>query len=152
MVKSHAGAKGSIPNEIEVTGMQAGVVHRDEAAVLTKLYSKSVNSYPAETEEEPGYEIVDTVGPEEEGKRIEEIVKKVKEQEANPPKPESVQRVKVVENPQADDGSALLRMLAPRTGDRAEILLWVLLMSCAAAGIAGGFIRNRRKRNKREDS
>ena len=50
---------------------------------------------------------MDTVGPEEEGKRIEEIVKKVKEQEANPPKPESVQRVKVVENPQADDGSAL---------------------------------------------
>ena len=152
MVKSRAGARGTIPNKIEVTGMQAGVVHRDEAAVLTKLYSRSVSSYPAETEEEPGYEIVDTVEPEEEGKRIEEIVKKVKEQEANPPGPARIQRVKIVENPQADDGSALLRMLAPGTGDRAEILLWVLLMSCAAAGIAGGLIRSRRKRNKREDS
>ena len=150
MVRSRAGAKGSIPNEIEVTGMQAGVVHRDEAAVVTKLYSNSVSSYPAETEEEPGYEIVDTVGPEEEVKRIEEIVKKVKEQEANPPEPERVQRVKVVENPQANDGSALLRMLAPRTGDPAEIFLWILLMSCAAAGITGGLIWNRRKRKGKD--
>ena len=153
MVKSRAEAKGTIPNEIEVTGVQAGVVHKDEAAVLTKLYSNSVSSYPAETEEEPEYEIVDTVETEEEEvKKLQESVKKVQDQKDNPSTPQTIQQVKVIESPHADDGSALLRMLSPKTGDEANILFWILLMSCSLAGIAGGLIWNRKKKNKRKNS
>ena len=112
-----------------------------------------MSSYPAETEEEPEYEIVDTVETEEEEvKKLQESVKKVQDQKDNPSTPQTIQQVKVIESPHADDGSALLRMLSPKTGDEANILFWILLMSCSLAGIAGGLIWNRKKKNKRKNS
>ena len=108
LVKTRATAKGTIPNEIEVTGVQAGVVYRDEADTLTRIYSRSITSYPAETEEEPVYEIVDTIETEEEKiKELQEAVRKVREPQTPSYTEKIVQTVK---------------LLSPKTGDMAEVL------------------------------
>lgn len=108
MVKSRATAKGTIPNEIEVTGVQAGVTYRDEAETLTKLYLRSVSGVPAETEEEPAYEIVDTVETEEDKvKELQETVRKVRESQ------EPSVTEKIVE---------VVKVLSPKTGDLSEAL------------------------------
>jgi LPXTG-motif cell wall-anchored protein len=46
--------------------------------------------------------------------------------------------------------SKLIWLIAPKTGDKADILPWILLMTCFVGGMTGGWVLYRRKSKKKK--
>ncbi len=134
MVQTKASATGSIPNAIELTGEEDGVLYRDQSDTLTEIYSRTISGKPAVAEKEPEFKVVDTVETEKE--KIEQIK-------------EAVRMVKEGSGSSAPQ-SKLIWLIAPKTGDKADILPWILLMTCFVGGMTGGWVLYRRKSKKKK--